>query len=457
LTTQCPNILFFHVDNLGMGELGCFGGGIVRGAETKRSDDFAREGLQLWHYIAEPQCTPSRSALMTGRHAIRSGTHTVPRDGGSQGLVAWERTMGDILSEAGYATACFGKWHLGAEDGRWPTDHGFDEWYGPPRSYDESRWFDNPWYQQDRDLRSFMHEGTREAGVRQLDDQPLTMERRIDIDAEYKRRAVAFLKRSVEEERPFFLYFNHSLLHVPTIPRAEFKGMSGNGDWADCLLELDHDFGDLLDALEELGVTDNTIVVLAGDNGAEDLLISRGSSGVFDGSYFSSSEGGLRTPCLIRWPREVPPDRATNDIVHQVDMFTTLLAWAGCPIPDDREIDGVDQRSFFTGSQETSSREGCLVWVGDVLHAVKWQNLKIAYVRHKRGPEPPEVLAIPVVINLITDPKEREHWPILHAYNWVFAHVRRLREAFDGSVRREPLIPPGAPVDHVPRRDPTAE
>ena len=121
-----------------MGELGCYGGGIVRGAETRRTDPFAREGLQLWHYVAEPQCTPSRSALMTGRHAIRSGTHTVPRDGGSQGFVAWERTIADVLSEAGYATACFGKWHLGAEDGRWATDHGFDEWYGPPRSYDEA-------------------------------------------------------------------------------------------------------------------------------------------------------------------------------------------------------------------------------------------------------------------------------------------------------------------------------
>src|SRR5262249_32672252 len=188
----------------GMGELGCYGGGIVRGAETRRTDGFAREGLQLWHYIAEPQCTPSRSALMTGRHAIRSGTHTVPRDGGSQGLVAWERTIADALSEVGYATACLGKWHLGAEDGRWPTDHGFDEWYGPPRSYDESRWDDNPWYRPDRDMRSYMHEGTRADGVRQLDDEPLTLERRRDVDAEYTRRALAFLERSVAPGRAFY-------------------------------------------------------------------------------------------------------------------------------------------------------------------------------------------------------------------------------------------------------------
>lgn len=454
VTARRPSILFFHVDNLGMGELGCYGGGIVRGAETKRTDAFAREGLQLWHYIAEPQCTPSRSALMTGRHAIRSGTHTVPRDSGSQGLVAWERTIAELLSETGYATACVGKWHLGAEDGRWPTDHGFDEWYGPPRSYDESRWDDNPWYRPDRDQRSYMHEGTRDAGVRQLDDEPLTMERRRDVDVEFKRRAIAFLERSVGESKPFYLYFNHSLLHVPTIPRTEFQGATGNGDWADCLAELDHDFGDLLDTLDELGVAGETIVVLAGDNGAENLLIARGSAGVFEGSYFTSSEGGLRTPCLIRWPSEIAPDRASNEIVHQTDMFTTLLAWAACPIPDDREIDGVDQRAFFAGSQATSNREGCLVWVTDVLHAIKWQNFKVAYVRHRYLDEAPQVMAAPVVINLLTDPKERESWPIMQAYNWVHAHAGRLRKAYEKSIQREPLIPAGAPIDYVPERHP---
>jgi arylsulfatase A-like enzyme len=145
-----PNVLFFHVDNLGLGELGCYGGGMVRGADTRRIDGFAREGLQLWHYIAEPQCTPSRSALMTGRYAVRSGTHTIAAGGETGGIVAWERTMGDILSEAGYATACLGKWHIGAEDGRWPTDHGFDQWYGPPRSYTECMWLEDPWYEAGR-------------------------------------------------------------------------------------------------------------------------------------------------------------------------------------------------------------------------------------------------------------------------------------------------------------------
>ncbi|MCC6177232.1 MAG: arylsulfatase [Chloroflexi bacterium] len=451
-TASRPNILLFHVDNLGMGELGCYGGGVVRGAPTTRIDRFAREGLQLWHYIAEPQCTPSRSALLTGRHAIRSGTHSVPTGGETGGLVAWERTLGDILSDAGYSTACVGKWHLGSEDGRWATDHGFDEFYGPPRSYTECLWPDDPWYDPDRDPACFMLEGRKGEPMRTLEDERMTQELRRDVDAEYTRRAVPFMRRSVEAGQPFFLYYNHSLLHMPTIPRPEYKGKSGNGDWADCLLELDGDFAHLLDVLDELGVADNTIVIFAGDNGAEDRLLWRGTSGVFEGSYFSSSEGGLRTPCLIRWPGQVQPERISNEMVHQVDLFTTLLGWTGCEVPNDREIDGLDQRAFFEGQQDTSAREGCLVWVRDRLHAIKWQNFKIWYVRQRYFDEPAETLTNPYLMNLLVDPKEREPHNDRHLHSWVSAHTRPLVKGFNDSVAREPVIPFGAPLDYVPTR-----
>jgi len=445
-----PNILFFHVDNLGMGELGCYGGGVVRGAPTTRVDRFAREGLQLWHYIAEPQCTPSRSALMTGRHAIRSGTHSVPTGGETGGLVAWERTLGDILSEAGYATACYGKWHLGCEAGRWATNHGFDEFYGPPRSYTECLWPEDPWYDPTRDPVCYMLEGQKGESMRELRDQQMTREVRRDVDLEYSRRARDFLRRSVDAGTPFFLYYNHSLLHLPTIPRDAFKGQSGNGDWADCLLELDHDFGELLDWLDELGVAENTIVVCAGDNGAEEQVLWRGSPGVFEGSYFSSSEGGLRTPCMVRWPGQVEPDRVSNEMVHQVDIFTTLLSWAGCETPTDRVIDGIDQGPFFRGEQEASNREGCLIWVRERLHGVKWRNFKVMHVRQMRYDDELHVLPTPHVINLHTDPKEREHHNHPYLHSWITAHTRPLMKAFEDSLKREPLIPPGAPLDHVP-------
>lgn len=273
-----PNIVYFLVDNLGYGELGCYGGGILRGADTKRIDAFATEGMKLLNFAPEAQCTPSRSALMTGRYAVRSGNHTVALPGEEGALVAWERTMGDILSAQGYATACVGKWHIGESTGRWPTDHGFDEWYGPPRTWDESLWPSDPWYDAKRDGRSDMLESRKgdrsPRAVKQLD-----LDVRRDVDREFLDRSKAFMKRSTAAGKPFFLYFNHSLMHMPTIPRAEFKGKSAQGDWADCLLELDADFGEILDALKDLGAADNTIVVFSGDNGPEELETWRGTAG----------------------------------------------------------------------------------------------------------------------------------------------------------------------------------
>lgn len=433
-----------------MGELGCYGGGILRGADTERTDAFAKEGLKLSHYVVEPQCTPTRSALMTGRYPIRSGNHTIALGGNAGGLVAWERTMGDALSEAGYATACYGKWHIGAEDGRWPTDHGFDEWYGPARTYDECMWLDDPHYVPERDGYSYMYEGRKGEGVKEIEDQQLTQELKATVDLEYQRRALDFMGRSAKEDDPFFLYFNHSLMHFPMNPREEFKGKSENGDWGDCLLMLDHDFGVLLDKLDELGIAENTIVIFAGDNGAEDHLAGRGTGGFFDGSYFSSAEGGIRTPCLIRWPGRIAPGRESNEMVHVTDMFTTLLAWAGCETPQDRIIDGVDQSPFFLGEQEDSNREACMVWLNEELHAVKWRDFKINFKRQQHFHDPELPLGFARITHLMEDPKERE--PVNQRYVrwWVMQHAHRVVREFEESAKREQLIPTGSPIDFVP-------
>src|SRR5262245_39720531 len=210
---QRPNILFFHVDNLGFGELSCYSGGPFRGTWTRRIDAFAQEGFRLTNYAPEAQCTPSRSALLTGRHAIRSGTHSVPLGAPSGwGLVAWERTLGDLLSEAGYACAVYGKWHVGEGRGRWPTDKGFQEWYGPPRTYDEALWPTDPWYDPSRDPGTGMVASKRVGRDVTAGDR-LTLEVRRDCDTEYLRRAEAFMRRAVADDTPFFVYFSHSLMH----------------------------------------------------------------------------------------------------------------------------------------------------------------------------------------------------------------------------------------------------
>ena len=447
---DAPNILYFHIDNLGLGELGCFGGGILRGANTTRIDSFAGEGLKLSHFVVEPQCTPTRSALMTGRYPIRSGNHTIALGGNAGGIVAWEETIGDILSRAGYATACYGKWHIGAEDGRWPTDHGFDEWYGPPRTYDECLWPDDPWYDGERDGYAYMYEGTKADGVKAILDQQLTKKLKGEVDAEYDRRAKNFMHRSVADGKPFFLYHNHSLMHFPMVARQEFRGKSSNGEWGDCLLQLDHDFGSLLDELEELDIVENTIVILAGDNGPEDHLLGRGTAGFFDGSYFSSAEGGIRTPCLIRWPGRIPV-RESNEMVHVTDMFTTLVRWSGAEIPTDRLIDGCDQRDFFTG-EEKSNREGCMVWLNDELHAVKWSQFKINFKRQQHFHDPEMPLGFARITNLLEDPKEREAVNQTHVRWWVMQHAHRIIRNFDDSVKSEALIPPGSAIGYVPER-----
>ncbi|MGV3741784.1 MAG: arylsulfatase [Burkholderiaceae bacterium] len=452
MASNKPNILFFHVDNLGMGELGCYGGGALRGANTQRIDAFSKQGAKLTHYVVEPQCTPTRSALMTGRYPIRSGNHTIALGGNGGGIVTWEKTIAEILADGGYSSSCLGKWHIGAEDGRYPTDHGFDEWYGPLRTYDECMWLDDPHYVAERDGYSYMHEGKKGEGCRPLLDEQLTIDVKKNCDLEYLKRGTKFMERSVNADKPFFLYFNHSLMHFPMVTRDEFVGKSSNGNWGDCLMMLDHDFGVLLDKLDELGIADNTIVILCGDNGAEDHLAGRGTGGFFDGSYFSSAEGGIRTPLLIRWPGKIAPGTESNEMVHVTDMFTTMLKFAGCEPPKDRIIDGIDQSDFFLGKQKESKREASIVWLKDELHAVKWKDFKINFKRQQHFHDPELGLGFARITHLMEDPKEREAVNQTHVRWWVMQHAHRVIKEFEDSKKREQLIPPGAPLDFVPQQ-----
>jgi arylsulfatase A-like enzyme len=445
-----PSVLFFHVDNLGFGELSCYSGGPFRGTWTGRVDSFAAEGVRLTNYAPEAQCTPTRSALLTGRHAIRSGNHSVPLGApGGWGLVAWEQTLGDLLSAAGYSCAAYGKWHVGEGPGRWPTDKGFDEWYGPPRTYDEALWPDDPWYDPDRDGMSHMLE-IRRGNQDVTEGEQLTVDVRRDCDLDYLRRAEAFIRAKVAENVPFFVYFNHSLMHMPVIPRFEFRGATGQGDWADSLVELDSDFGRLLDLLDELNVADDTLVIFAGDNGPEEVPLGRGTPGDWEGSYFAGGEGNLRTPCIVRWPDRMPAGRVSDEIMHVTDWFTTILSAAGVEPPSDRVIDGLDQLNWLRGVDESSARDGYLYWMGAELYGAKWKNFKLVLVEQRYSTDPPAKLGSPRIINLVSDPHEREPISLPHLHSWTATHFNRLIAQFHASVQHEPLIPAGAPLDHRP-------
>jgi arylsulfatase len=350
-----PNIVLLFADNLGYGELGSYGGGITRGAPTPRLDALAREGTRLTNFNVEPSCTRSRFALMVGRHPVRDGTYSVPADGRPYGLVPWEITLPKLLSRSGYVTALYCKWHLGDSDGRYPSDMGFDEWYGIPNSSDESIRPQEPNFDPKFSHFEYVMQGRR--GEKSTQVKLYDAEARREIDDEVTDRTIDFMQRSVKAGKPFFAYVPFTQPHMPTEASKAFTGKTGNGPFADMLAELDFNSGRIIDAVAALGVQKDTIVIFSSDNGPEDTIPWRGWAGPWAGTYVTAMEGSLRVPFIIRWPGRVPAERVSNEMVHITDLYTTLAKIGGADIPTDRAIDGVDETKFLTGKQEKSARE----------------------------------------------------------------------------------------------------
>jgi len=449
-TERKPNIVFILMDNLGYGEVGVYGGGITRGAPTPRIDQLAAEGMRLTNFNVEAQCTPSRSAFLTGRFSIRSGTHSVPIGEGLDGLTRWEVTLAETLSEAGYATAAFGKWHLGSAQGRLPNDQGFDEWYGIPRTTDEAFWPSEPAAKAAGVSFTHIMEGrkgekSKEGAVYDLDQRRL-------IDAEITRRTIEFMRRSVSAGKPFYVYVPFTLVHLPTLPNAKFAGTTGFGDFPDALAEMDAHVGEIVDAIDHLKIRNDTIVVFTSDNGPEASWPWQGSSGPWRGYYFTHMEGSLRVPFIVRWPDRVPAGRVSNEIVHAVDTYATLASIAGAAIPQDRAIDGVDQSDFLLGKTNQSRREGFPVFVADRLEAVKWRNWKIVFYEEQRDWwSPPLRLGSPKGFDLITDPKEE--YPATALRNtWNAGPAMKIVEQFQQSLKKYPPIAPGTADPYKPQK-----
>lgn len=443
-----PNIVFILMDNLGYGELGCYGGGILRGAPTPRIDKLATEGTRLLNFNVEAQCTPSRSAIMTGRFSIRSGTYTVPMGGEFDGLTRWEVTLPKLLSGVGYATGHFGKWHLGSVQTRLPNEQGFDEWYGIPRTTDEAFWPSDP--QAKKAGVEFEHIMEGRKGEKSRELAVYDLEHRRLIDAEITRRTIDFMKRSVLAGKPFYAYVPFTLVHFPTLPNPKFAGRTGYGDFPDSLIEMDAHTGEILDAIDELHIRDNTIVVFTSDNGPEATWPWQGSSGPWRGYYFTHMEGSLRAPFIIRWQGKVPAGRVSNEIVHEVDTFTTLAKIAGADVPHDRPIDGVDQTDFLLGKTDTSARESFPVFVEDRLEAVKWRNWKMVFYEEQRDWwSPPIKLGTPKAFDLITDPKE-EYPQIALRNTWNAVPAMKIVAETEKSLKEHPPIAPGTPDPYTP-------
>ncbi|CAN5797523.1 arylsulfatase [soil metagenome] len=446
-----PNIVLILMDNLGYGEVGCYGGGILRGAPTPRIDKLASEGTRLLNFNVEAQCTPSRAALMTGRAAIRTGNASVPFETPLYGLVQWEYTMPEMLAENGYATGMFGKWHLGHTEGRFPTDQGFDEWYGIPNSSDEAFWTNSSMYRPDSDdfaKPTYVMESIKGQTPKNLKVYDLA-ERRI-IDRDLTAKTKDFMTRQVKANKPFFAYVPYTMPHLPVTPAPEFDGKTGNGYWADALAQMDAYTGELLDTVEKLGVADNTIFIFTSDNGPEMTEPWNGWAGPWRGSYFTALEGSLRVPFIIRWPGKIPAGRVSNEIVHQTDLFTTFAGIVGGKVPADRAIDGVDQGGFLLGKSEKSAREGLVVFVGSEVYGVKWRNWKMMFKELATGSSPVEQWSIPRLFNLNLDPKEEHALAYQGEHTWVVKPAAKVLAEFMVSLKKYPPIQPGATDPYTP-------
>lgn len=444
------------MDNFGWGEPGFNGGGIIRGAATPELDALAAEGLRLTNFNVEVQCTPSRSAIMTGRYAIRSGNGVVPLGERVYGLVQWEVTMAEMLADAGYATGMFGKWHLGRTEGRFPTDQGFDEWYGVPNSTDEAVYSSLPEFQGSGVAETYVMDGQKGSTPEKV--MPYTLDYRPLIDRDLTDRAIDFMTRSAEAETPFFVYLPYTATHFPTMPHPDFVGKSGNGPWGDLLMQIDSYVGELTTTVDDLGIADNTIIIFTADNGPEALGAGEtsltvetgihGTAGPWRSTLFTGYEGALRVPFAARWPAKIEAGRVSDEIVHAMDLFPTFAALAGGVVPMDRVIDGVDMSDFIMGAKQDSGREGFIVYMGNDVFGVKWRNWKLHFNEQTAWNGVLRQYTMPRVYNLMNDPGEVDN--VLFPHTWVPKAALPQLEEHVKSLKEYPPIPTGTPDPYEP-------
>ena len=438
-----PNIVLVVMDNFGYGEIGVYGGGVLRGAPTPRIDSIAQEGFMLTNFNVEAECTPSRTSLMTGRYGRRARQRPDgPPRGIWWGITRWEITLAEMLSDVGYATGMFGKWHLGDTQGRLPTDQGFDEWYGIPNSSDRAFWPDSDsWREGAHPDLEFTYVLSSKLGETPGKLAVYDREKRKTIDREITDQAIEFMKRKAKAQQPFFAYLPYTQTHEPVDAHPNFKGSTGNGSFADVLAQTDAYVGELLDTVDELGLKRSTIFIFTSDNGREGIKRSFGFTGPWRGTMFSPYEGSLRVPFLIRYPGVIPANRVSNDIVHLVDVFPTLAAFTGGVVPQDRTVDGVDQSEFLMGSSARSARESIVIYIGNELFGVKWRNWKMLVKEIDEESYAIRNMAYPSIYNLVVDPKEEEPETFYLDDTWVDTPLWQVMQDHEASIEQDPGAP----------------
>jgi len=350
-----PNFIIIFCDDLGYGDIGCFGSTKHR---TPNIDRMAAEGMRLTSfYVTSGVCTPSRSSLMTACYPRRVNMHQDHNGDcvlfpiGKKGLNPSEITIAEVLKQRGYATACVGKWHLGDQVEFLPTRQGFDYYYGIPYSNDMGarKRSKNP------PLPLLENEKVIEAPANQN-----------TITKRYTEQVIKFI--TANKDKPFFVYLPHTMPHNPVNSSDDFRGKSANGGFGDCVEEIDFSTGQILQTLKNLSIDEKTLVVFTSDNGASSNF--GGSNLPLSGFKGSTDEGGMREPCVIRWPARVPAGSKCDEIACTMDLLPTFARLAGAKVPTDRVIDGRDIWPLLSGKTRAKSPHKAFYYYQmDQLHA----------------------------------------------------------------------------------------
>ena len=455
-----PNILVIFGDDIGIPQISAYTKGLM-GYQTPNIDRIANEGALFTDSYGQQSCTAGRASFILGQEPFRTGLLTIGMPGDPHGITDWMPTIADVMKTQGYTTGQFGKNHLGDHDEHLPTNHGFDEFFGnlyhlnaeeEPEGYFYPK---DPEFKKNYGPRGVLHSFADGKGGQKIEDTgPLNTKRMPTIDEEFLGAAKKFIDTAVKQNKPFFVWFNTTRMHVFTHLKPESLGKTGKGMHADGMVEHDGHVGQLLKQLDDLGVADNTIVLYTTDNGAEIALWPDGAMTPFRSEKGTTWEGGFRIPMMVRWPGVIKPGTVYNDVISLIDWFPTLCAAAGVPNIRTRmasgfragsktfkvHLDGYDFMPYFQGKEKAGPRDAIYYFdQGGNLNAIRWNDWKLTFamIKGNIATGVREVTAWATMTNLRMDPYERgleeggEAMRFLAGQMWLIVPVQgKIKEFF---------------------------
>lgn len=486
-----PNILVIWGDDIGWSNLSVYNHGSM-GYTTPNIDRIAQEGAFFTDHYAQPSCTAGRAAFITGQYPIRSGMTTVGQPGDALGLQKESPSLAEVMKEQGYATGHFGKNHLGDRNEHLPTAHGFDEFFGNlyhlnTQEEAEQRDYQNFGVQYSGSLEEYEEKfGTRgvihsfatntedntvqprfgKIGKQRITDTgPLTQERMKNFDgAEVIPRALEFMEKSKEADKPFFVWLNTSRMHLYTRVEDEWlrkvEKITSEADYHGAgMLQHDHDIGTVLKSLEDMGLLDNTIILYSTDNGPEHSSWPHGATTPFRGEKMTTYEGGVRVPCMVRWPGKIPAGQKLNGIQGHQDLFTTLASAAGVPNVAEKMmrekkqfIDGVDNLDYWMGKSDHSNRNHIFHYYESKLTAVRMGPWKFHFSTKEDYYANVIPRTVPLVFNIRMDPYESydskdSYGHLMQKVSWLIQPMGELMGAHLKSLADYPPVQGGKSFD----------